>query len=72
MNSFFDELFSVIPFWLFIVLVLSAIVLGRGIRWWLDRREVAKEVEKKERQKAEKVQRKRNQKRLKAAKNRKG
>ena len=72
MNSFFSELFSAIPFWLFAVCIVGSLILGRGIRWWLDRREATEEVKKKEQRKAEKVQRKRNRKLLKAARNRKG
>lgn len=71
MNSLFSDLFSVIPVWLFVVCVVCSILLGRGIRWWLDRREAAEKVREKERQKAEKIQRKRNLKLLKAEKKRK-
>ncbi|MCL2000251.1 MAG: hypothetical protein FWG74_02350 [Planctomycetes bacterium] len=72
MDSFFSELFSIIPFWLFAVCVAGSLFLGRGIRWWLDRRKALEEVEKKKQRKVEKAQRKRKQKQLKkAARNRK-
>ncbi len=67
-----DSVFSIIPVWLFIVFAVVALLVGRGIRWWLDRRDLLAHEQEKERRKAAKKQRKHNEKVLRAERRRKG
>lgn len=56
------EAFSIFPAWVYILLATVAIVLGRGIRWWLDRGKAREKERIKELQKQEKLRMKRQRK----------
>lgn len=62
-----------IPAWVFFTMMAASLIIGLGIRFWLDRRDARRALEEKERIKMLKKENKRAQKKAKKAlKSRKG